>query len=169
MIEALPRLGSDVVFVMIGYGSAQAMVENRAKALGVGERVHHLPPVPQAELLAYTADASVGVIPLLREKSHLYACPGKLFEYIGAGIPIVVSDMPNLKLIVEKYGIGGVFEAGNSKSAAEVLRGLLENGQTRQRCIDNVRKAHQSELNWEHQRQKLSAAVLGNQTTAGAS
>jgi glycosyltransferase involved in cell wall biosynthesis len=132
--------------------------------LGVRERLLLLPPVPQAELMSYTKDADIGIIPLLGVKSHPYACPGKLFEYIGAELPIVVSDMPNLKLLVEKYGLGEVYPADSVECLTEALARLLKNDSYRKQCAGNARKGQLEDLCWEKQSAKLCEIVLGRKT-----
>ena len=79
----------------------------RALRRGVGASVHFLPSVPLDELLGYTADADVGVS-LLQDtcENHRLALPNKVFEYVAAGVPVVVSDLPELRRLVEAHGIG---------------------------------------------------------------
>ena len=77
---------------------------------GLEGRVHFLPSVPLADLLAQTADADVGVS-LLQDtcENHRLALPNKVFEYLAAGVPVVVSDLPEVAAIVRaaRVGLGG--------------------------------------------------------------
>ena len=63
-----------------------------------------LDPVPQEKLLIHTRCATLGVIPFqFVGLNNYYATPNKLFEYIAAGLPVVASNFPELKRIVEGY------------------------------------------------------------------
>ena len=63
--------------------------------------------MPLDRLLEHTADADVGVS-LLQDtcENHRLALPNKVFEYVAAGVPVVVSDLPELTGLVEEHGIG---------------------------------------------------------------
>ena len=65
---------------------------------GVSERVHFRPSVPIAHVLSYVEQASVGVS-LLEDtcENHRLALPNKVFEYLAAGVPVVVSDLPEMR------------------------------------------------------------------------
>ena len=97
-----------------------------AAELGVAERVHVLDPVPVEELLSWTAGADVGVS-LLQDTcdNHRLALPNKVFEYLAAGVPVVVSDLPELRRMVHTERIGWVADGSNPASVAAALRNAL--------------------------------------------
>ena len=97
-------------------------LREQAAAAGLGDRVHFLPSVPLERLLEHTADADVGVS-LLQDtcENHRLALPNKVFEYVAAGVPVVVSDLPELTRLVEQHGIGWTVAArrpGGARRAA---------------------------------------------------
>ena len=108
LLDAVSRLeGVRLVFLgdpEPGYGEQLAVEVARR---GLADRVALLPSVPLDELLAYTAEANVGVT-LLRDncENHRLALPNKLFEYIAAGIPVIASALPETQKLVEAYGVG---------------------------------------------------------------
>ena len=64
--------------------------------------IFHHPPVSTTFLLDYTASADIGL--LLYDNSslnHKYCMPNKLFEYMMAGLPVLVSNLQEIKKIVE--------------------------------------------------------------------
>ena len=106
LIDAMAEL-PDAHLVFLG-SSPFAGYEDGLRARR-GRRERALPPVGAAvdELLAHTADADVGVS-LLQDtcENHRLALPNKVFEYVAAGVPVVVSDLPELARLVAEHGIG---------------------------------------------------------------
>lgn len=97
----------------------------QATALGVAERVHLLDPVRPEEVSAFVATADVGLLPLQHFGSHEVALANKLFEYLYAGLPILVSDCKAQAEFVRSHRVGAVHVAGDESSFAEELRRLL--------------------------------------------
>lgn len=93
-----------------------------ARAAGVVDRVHVLPPVPVDELLAWTADADVGVS-LLQDtcENHRLALPNKVFEYVAAGVPVVVSDLPELRRLVTDHDLGWTVDPADPPALVATL------------------------------------------------
>src|SRR5699024_11182513 len=95
--------------------------------LGVRDRVHWLPAVEPGGLSAYTAAADVGLIPYLPvSRNNQYALPNKVFEYTGAGIPFVASDLPELRRIVEAARCGEVYDPFDPQQLATAVRSVLD-------------------------------------------
>ena len=115
-------------------------------------RVHFHPGVPLDRLLAFTAEADVGVS-LLQDtcENHRLALPNKVFEYVAAGVPVVVSDLPELRRLVDRYGIGRCTEAADPGAAAATLRSALADRR------DAALASAARELSWEHERERLLA------------
>src|SRR5215212_4763186 len=122
LLEAFRWVNPLTVLVYLGYGPQVSSLKQQAKELGTGERVFFHPAVPPNVLLSYTADATVGVIPIKGCSLHYrYCLPNKLFESLQAGLPVVVSDLPEMAAVVKRYGVGEVFPDGNAESLARTL------------------------------------------------
>lgn len=118
-------VGAHLVF--IGDGREKQALVALAQEIGVRDRVHWLPAVPPAELPAYTAGASVGLIPYQPvSKNNRYALPNKVFEYTGAGVPFVASDLPELRRIVQASGCGVVYDAYDHRALARSVIEVLK-------------------------------------------
>lgn len=96
-----------------------------ASTLGVGDRLHLLDPVNPDLVSSYVATADIGIIPILRFPSHEVALANKLFEYLYAGVPVLVSDLRAQRSFVERYDVGGVHAVGDPESFAEAFRAVL--------------------------------------------
>jgi glycogen(starch) synthase len=141
---------SDVHLAVLGDGPAMADLQRSARQIGVSDRVHWLGSVPYDELHAYTCGADVGLCliePL--SLSYEYALPNKLFEYMNARIPSIVSNLPALRLHIEKYPVGGLVDRTlEPLEIARVTRSLFDVHQAA-----SMRAACESirELSYEHQ------------------
>ncbi|WP_156225293.1 glycosyltransferase [Pseudactinotalea suaedae] len=130
IIDAMPSMpGVHVAVVSTTYASrVTSSLGERAAALQVGDRVHLLPPVEPDRVISYLASADIGLIPLKRFPSHDVALTNKLFEYIHAGLPVVVSDCPAQQQFVREHDIGAVHLTEDPTDVAlavgEVIRRL---------------------------------------------
>mgnify|MGYP000883636027 FL=1 len=109
-----------------------------AEDVGVGDRLHLLPPVKSADVVAAAVGADVGIwtLPNL-SKNFYYALPNKIFEYLAAGLPLACANFPEARAIVETYGVGQTFDPYSPESIARALT-KLANTETREQCAHNV-------------------------------
>ena len=98
-----------------------------AGELGVQDRLHVVPPVGQDALAHFLSGADVAIHPLPGgSPNHDQALPNKLFEYLHARLPLVVSDARLMADFVRRNNLGGVFRSGDSADLARVVRGVLD-------------------------------------------
>lgn len=107
IIDAMSDVPPHIHLVLMGYGSDIPALKKRARSRGVETRVHFVAPVPQAELMPYVASADAGIVPYQPiDDCHRYCSPNKLFEFIAAGVPLIVNDLPYLRSVVQANGFG---------------------------------------------------------------
>ncbi len=109
------------------------------------------------KLRAFTRRADLGIS--VEEDlglNYRYALPNKLFDYIQARIPVVVSDLPEMSRIVKEYDIGMVVASHDPETLAATFREVLTHRTKRQKWALNLEKAA-SELNWEMEKETLCA------------
>jgi glycosyltransferase involved in cell wall biosynthesis len=166
LIRALALVdGAHLLFLGAQGGFAERL-RALARELAVGERTHFRPPVPPRELLSYTAQADVGVTLLEGScENHRLALPNKAFEYVAAGIPVLASDLPELRAIVDEHGLGWTVDPSHPSAVAGALRtaiGARGDAELRER----VRSAA-DELSWRRERPRLTELYrrLGNPET----
>src|SRR5262249_32945382 len=114
--------------VLMGYGQAQykESLKACASAARVADRVHYFGPVPSEEVAAHLSHADVGLAPIQNAcLSYYYCSPNKVFEYIAGGIPVAASDFPELRRVVEGYGIGRTFDPEDPSQIARAIREIL--------------------------------------------
>jgi glycosyltransferase involved in cell wall biosynthesis len=88
--------------------------------------------------------------------SYYWTLPNKFFEYLHAGVPVLASDFPETRRLVDRYDVGAVCDPGDPAAIANAVNDLLSRPDDLVRMRDNALKAAQ-ELNWEHERERLLA------------
>lgn len=97
----------------------------------------------------------VGLVTLQRTPAYLDSLPTKMFEYFAAGIPVVASDFPLWRSIVEQYECGLLVDERDPDSIAEAVAAYADDPAMLARHGVNARDAAKHHLNWASQ-----AAVL---------
>jgi glycosyltransferase involved in cell wall biosynthesis len=111
-----------VVLVVLGDGLLLRSLQKMAHQEGLAERVFFHAAVPQNELLALTAAADAGMIPYQATcLNNHYCTPNKLFEFIAAGLPILATDLPEIRRLVEGQQIGLVGDTGSPRKLAALI------------------------------------------------
>lgn len=96
------------VLVVMGYGPLEQEIKMRAAHSSC---IYFHPAVAHDDIPNYTSSADVGISTIENTcLSYYYCLPNKLFEYLMAEIPVIVSNMFEMKKIVEQYGVGVVAE-----------------------------------------------------------
>jgi glycosyltransferase involved in cell wall biosynthesis len=144
---------------LVFLGDADAPTRRQLDALvaetGLADRVHFVPSVPLAELLAHTAEADVGVT-LLQDtcENHRLALPNKLFEYLAAGVPVVTSALPELSRIVHAQGVGATVDQEDPVAVAAGISRVIAARAADAGLLERVRAAA-GQLSWRQERGNL--------------
>ena len=113
--------------------------ENLAMKMLVSRRLICLPPVPSGDVVAAAAGADVGIwtLPDLC-KNFRYALPNKIFEYLAAGLPILIAKYPEPTRIAEDYGVGLTFDPYDPASIAAQINCLIQDRELHERLRKNI-------------------------------
>jgi len=98
-----------------------------AQHFGVADRVSLHSPVPATTVPVVIADADVAVCPIQDATlSYRHSMPNKLFEAAYAGIPVCVSNLPDMAAFVAELGIGPIMDQTSPADIAAKLREAVE-------------------------------------------
>ncbi|MEZ4687040.1 MAG: glycosyltransferase [Bacteroidia bacterium] len=155
MIDAMEHL-PDCHLWIVGRGDVEAALRSRAAHSSAAGRIVFKGFVPWEKLHPITAQARLGFS--LEEDfglNYRYASPNKVYDYIQAETPVLVSDLPEMRAVVEQHGVGQVLGADERKPRllAAKVRSMLES-QDYAAWREACRKAAQR-LCWEEEKAVL--------------
>lgn len=149
VIRALPAI-PNAHFVLLGVGPRAAQASRLAGERGVGERVHPLPHVPTDVVIGYARSATIGLAPIIgNAASYAHALPNKLFQYMAAGLPVVVSDLEQMSDVVRSADAGLVVNARDPAAIAAAVATLLADRREMERLGANGHAAVLDRYNWQ--------------------
>jgi len=138
-----------------GSGDIEAEISDLIAQEGLSQKVVLKGRVPLEELHSETRKASLG---LCIEKgkemglSYYYALPNKLFDYIQAGVPVLLNDLPEKRRIQEAYGIGYILESYEPELLGQQMMHILQEASPI--IAQNLKVAARS-LCWEKEEETL--------------
>jgi glycosyltransferase involved in cell wall biosynthesis len=121
-IRAMPA-AEKIHLAIFGSGAYEQTVRDTARDAGVGDRVHMLGRIPAEQFSCYLKDADLGqaIHEPLGLNMHI-TLPSKLFDYIHAGLPIIVNDGVEVSRIVREHDLGWIVQPSNIGTVQNALR-----------------------------------------------
>jgi glycosyltransferase involved in cell wall biosynthesis len=143
----------------LGYGSQRSRMERLAAEPRFGGRIHILDAVLPDELPGWISGADVDVLAIQPSTvNHRLSTPNKLFEAIAAGVPVVASDFPAIRAVVDDVAgpLGELCDPSDPRAIAAAIERILdappdERADLRRRCLT---AAHEH-WNWETESARL--------------
>jgi glycosyltransferase involved in cell wall biosynthesis len=151
LLEAFKKLNNpkySVVFM--GYGECDTLIKKAAEKF---PNIFFYQAVPPEIVLEYTSSADFG-LSLIENVclSYYYCLPNKIFEYLMAGLPCIVSNIPELKGYVDTYKVGVVSE---TNSSGHIIESVLKISNIDFVQMQNSVVTAQNAFNWENESRKM--------------
>jgi glycosyltransferase involved in cell wall biosynthesis len=146
LLDVFSAPGMPAHLVFMGYGDLDMSI-SAASAQHANIHLHN--PVPHDLVVEYASGADVGLCFVENVSlSDYYCLPNKLFEYSFAGIPVLASDFPEIRRVVEQFSLGKVCHPGRESVLAAVLS-FVDKPPERGAASDL------SSLSWDQQTKRL--------------
>jgi len=123
LVEAaeLLREREDISIVLVGEGGTRGELLAEVERRGL-DNIHLLPAMPKSELVHVLAACDAGLMILKQIVRPRWVTPNKLFDYLFAGLPVLVNFAGTTAELVEDDGVGVAVEPGSASALAEQLR-----------------------------------------------
>jgi hypothetical protein len=166
MVEAMGLLpeGLATKLILAGELSPPSFRHELAGLPGWG-RVEMLGLISRRAVAQLFGNVRAGLVLFLPEPNHVRSQPNKLFEYMSAGIPVIASDFPLWREIVEEAGCGLVVNPLDPQAIAGAIEHLLTHPEEAEAMGRRGREAVEKKYNWASEEKKLLALyeeVLAN-------
>lgn len=156
MIEAAPLLSqyNDLQFVLRGFGVLEEQLRARVKELDA-KNVCFAPPVKVEELIPCASRAFIGLaITQAISINFELSVSNKIFEYAAAGLPVIMSDIPEHRYLNDKYNFGIIIKNDTPEEIADAVLQLYKNKDMYDKCSDGSKRLSK-EINWDTEFGKL--------------
>lgn len=120
-----------------------------------GLMVEYIGYVSRKEINRLYGRSRVGIVLYQPAGNHYESQPIKIFEYMAAGLPVVASDFPLWREIVEENCCGVCVSPVLASEVANALKTLLSHPEKAQRMGRNGRDAVVEKYNWDEEEPKL--------------
>ncbi|MBT7395877.1 MAG: glycosyltransferase [Prolixibacteraceae bacterium] len=146
--------------IIAGDGDIKPQLENLVEKENLQNKVEFTGrlPIDELEKLPPQADLGLSIEEDLGLNYH-FALPNKLFDYIQAQVPVLVTNLPEMFAIVNKYQIGEITSTLEPNELAEKIRIALFDIEKRKEWLKNL-KLVANELTWENEEKILDGIFL---------
>jgi glycosyltransferase involved in cell wall biosynthesis len=136
--------------VLVGDGPSRRSLEAQARQLSISRKVTFLGNIHPAKSIEVVRAADVAVIP-----HQVNSMPTKLFFYMHCGRPVVATDFPTVRRLLDEVKCGVLFRPGDAKDLSSALKRILADESLRHELSSNAERAATQRYNWENESQKL--------------
>lgn len=153
-IEAVAEL-PDVILAVAGEGELRRDLEQRARDRGVADRVRWLGRLPHPLVPGFLAALDAALLPYAALTGFSFS-PLKLFEYLAAGVPIVASEIGQIRDVLEGGRWGRLVPPGDAQALAAAVRGVLGRPEESRRIAQEGRRMTLESHSWERRARRIT-------------
>ncbi len=149
----------DAALVIVGDGPERLRIEQQVDELRLHDHVVMLGWKPHELHPAYYPRVQLGLLPFVATGHICITLANKLFDYMGAGIPVIASDVPPMRRILSETRGGIVFPSGNPNALAAAIVEMFRDQPRRVELGRNGRRAALSRYRWSVDVQGFVSAI----------
>lgn len=154
IVRAIEEVSSGVILAIGGVFTESAF-ESVVKREPGWQKVSHIGWLDRAGVKATLDDSMVGLVTLHPIPNYLDALPVKMFEYMAVGLPVVASNFPLWRSIIEEANSGVCVDPLDPKAIAEAIDYLVTHVDEAEAMGRNGQRAVFEKYNWNLESHKL--------------
>ena len=129
--------------------------KQKVKKYTAWQKVNELGFLNRQEIADLLANSKIGIVTLYPKINYIDSLPVKMFEYMAAGIPVIASNFPLWKEIVEGNNCGICVDPLDPKEIGGAIQYLIDNPKESEKMGKNGLRAAINTYNWSLQEKKL--------------
>ncbi len=149
----------NVILLIVGNGDVIEDLKKLSIDEKLSDKIIFISKLPYPQMMKYTSVSNVG---LTLDKdlniNYKFSLPNKLFDYINAGIPVIGSNLIEVKQIIREYNAGILIDEITPPKIAEAVQQLIDNSNMYELCKNNAIAAAKL-LNWDNEKKKLKLVM----------
>jgi glycosyltransferase involved in cell wall biosynthesis len=158
LVEAVAKCRTPVHLYLQGRISDgnRAALSATLEQLGIADRVTVIPAAHPDKIVQSLAGYDIGVAgELATQDNQRLTSSNKLFDYINAGLAVIVPELPGLAETIREYGVGLLYKQGDSEELAQKIDALNADRAMLNGLKAASVKASETELFWEYDYQAV--------------
>ena len=129
-------------------------MEQLCERLEVAKKVL-IQSVPYEEIRSHLTRFCIGIATYLPYPNHMSCLPNKLFEYMACGLPVIASDFPLYREVVEDATCGKLVDPSQPVEIARAIEGILKDSKGWGEMSRNGYQAFRIKYNWTNEAERL--------------
>jgi len=139
------------VLIFVGDGDVIPQLKEQVQKENLQEKVLFFGKRPYNELMNFTAHADIGIsLDKDTNVNYRFSLPNKIFDYIHSNTPLLVSDLTEVKKIVEGYNVGIVVPNHKPETIANAIKKMLGDRELYHTYKNNTKIASK-DLTWTNE------------------
>lgn len=152
--------GSDVVLNLAGDFSSVKLKNELSQLAGWKHVIHH-GQVTRQQVARLLERSFAGLVMFLPEPNHVNAQPNKMFEYMSAGVPVIASNFPLWREVIEGNECGLCVNPNKPEEISAAIRYLRDHPEEVVRMGENGRRAVEQKYRWDREEANLVTLYRG--------
>lgn len=157
IIEILQAISltTNSIHLKIAGSFIDSSLEPKIKKMDEWQAIEYLGFIGRDGIKQVLSESAAGLVTLHPTMSYLDSLPVKMFEYMSAGVPIIASDFPLWKSIIDTEECGICINPLEPQEIADAIDFIIMNPKIANKMGQNGRKAIISKYNWSFEETKL--------------
>jgi glycosyltransferase involved in cell wall biosynthesis len=154
-IDALELLSSVNIQMVLAGPFSSKNLEQVCKRKQGWKYIDYFPWLNRKEVMKKLNQSIAGLVVLHPTPAYIDSLPIKMFEYMQAGIPVIASDFPLWREIIDKNHCGILVDPLKPEETANAIKWIIENPKKAEKMGKNGQKAIKEKYNWSQEAEKL--------------
>lgn len=154
ILDAFSRLSKSCHIIFMGVGTLLEKILEKEKQYS---NIHYKAPVPPKSIFEVTQGADIGIALIENVSlSYYYCLPNKFFEYCLSGLPVIVSNLPEMAKLVNCYNCGWIANQSSDSLYSLVSSITYADIGNKLKGVQHMNK----EVNWSNEKVKLKEIYI---------